>query len=129
MSGTHEYYFEQRWIGLDNLAKILGNKNFSRKSSSIELSLGEQFQDLSQVIENILGYSDEIHKALLDKSLSEDAFCNELNALEWRVKQAIASLNEELEEIQRLRNRILISVANQKIAEIFKLNGEYKNFD
>jgi hypothetical protein len=114
MSGTPEYYFEQRWMGLESLAKIIGHRNFSSKRNSVELSLGEQLQDLDQVIESVLACSSEIRDALFDKSLSEDALHHEVSVLEARVEQAVASINEGVSEIVRMKNGMLVALANHQ---------------
>jgi hypothetical protein len=127
MSGTPEYYFEQRWMGLESLAKIIGHRNFSSKRNSVELSLGEQLQDLDQVVESVLACSSEIRDALFDKSLSEDALHHEVSVLEERVGQAVASLNEGVSEIVRMKKGMLISLANHQAVE--KYQGLDQNTD
>ena len=114
MSGTPEYYFEQRWMGLESLAKIIGHRNFSSKRNSVELSLGEQLQDLVQVVESILACSSEIRDAIFEKSLSEDALHHEVSVLEARVLQAVATLNEGVSEIVRMKNGMLVAIKNHQ---------------
>lgn len=114
MSGTPEYYFEQRWIGLERLAKIIGDRNFSSKRNSIELSLGEQFQDLVQVVESLLACSSEIRNALFEKSLDEDEFQHDVSVLEARVEQAVTALNEGVSEIVRMKNGMLVALATHR---------------
>lgn len=67
MSGTPKYYFEQRWMGLESLAKIIGDRNFPSGRNSVELSLGDQLQDLVQVIESVLACSSEIRDAIFER--------------------------------------------------------------
>ena len=114
MSGTPEYYFEQRWMGLKSLAKIIGHRNFSNKRNSVELSLGEQLQDLVQVVESVLACSSEIRDALFEKSLVEDAFHHDVSVLEARVVQAVAALNQGVSEIVRMKNGTLVAFAHHQ---------------
>lgn len=127
MSGTPKYYFEQRWMGLESLAKIIGDRNFPSGRNSVELSLGDQLQDLVQVIESVLACSSEIRDAIFEKSLSADALHHEVSVLEGRVVQAVAALNEGVSEIVRMKNRMLISLANHQALE--KYQGLDQNTD
>ena len=114
MSGTPEYYFEQRWIGLESLAQIIGSRTFSSKRNSVELSLGEKFQDLVTIIESLLACSFEIRDALFENKLSEDAFHHDISMLERRVEQAVATLNEGVSEVMRMKVDVLVSLANHR---------------
>jgi hypothetical protein len=114
MSGTPEYYFEQRWIGLESLAQIIGSRTFSIKRNSVELSLGEKFQDLVTIIESLLACSFEIRDALFENKLSEDAFHHDISMLERRVEQAVATLNEGVSEVMRMKVDVLVSLANHR---------------
>jgi hypothetical protein len=74
MSGTPEYYFKRRWMGLENLAQIVGDRNFSNKRNSVELSFGEELQDLVGVIESVLACSSKYGKHFLKRSLLQKHF-------------------------------------------------------
>jgi uncharacterized protein YabN with tetrapyrrole methylase and pyrophosphatase domain len=115
MSSTPEYYYRKRWVGLENLAKIIG-----KKESSNRLSLGEKFQDLEQVINTICESTIEIRNSIFDNSLSEDAFLNELKNLQDRVNEAINELKSGLEEVMDIEKRMLISFANHRADKFFK---------
>jgi DNA integrity scanning protein DisA with diadenylate cyclase activity len=101
-------------MGLESLSKIIGNRNFSSKRNSVELSLGEQLQDLKTVIESILACSSEIRDALFENNLSVDAFHHDVSVLEARVNKAVAALNEGVSEILRMKRGMLISLANHQ---------------
>ena len=114
MSGTPEYYFKKRWDGLENLAKVIGGKNSSNKSNSVELSFGEQLQDLAQIVETILNSQSELRDALIEKILSEDELHHEVRILEARIEQAVTALNEGAAEIARMRSGLLLTLANHQ---------------
>ena len=115
MSGTPEYYFKRRWMGLENLAKIVGDRDFSNKRNSVELSFGEELQNLVHVIESVLACSSEIREALFEKKLTEEALRNDVFSLEARVEQAVARLNEGAEEILQMKNRMLVTFTNHQL--------------
>jgi len=115
MSGTPEYYFAKRWKGLENLAQIVGDRDFSNKRNSVELSFGEELQDLVGVIEGVLACSSEIQEALFEKKLTADALQHDVYALELRVEQAVAMLNKGTEEILHMRKKMLIALSNHQL--------------
>ena len=117
MSGTPEYYFKRRWMGLENLAQIVGDRNFSNKRNSVELSFGEELQDLVGVIESVLACTSEIREALFEKKLTAEAFQHDVYALEARVEQAVAMLNEGAQEILHMKNKTLVALANHQLNE------------
>ena len=78
MSGTPEYYFGQRWMSLERLAKIIGHRNFSSERNSFELSYEEQLQDWVQVVESILARSSEIRGVLFENALLKMHFIMKL---------------------------------------------------
>jgi hypothetical protein len=117
MSGTPECYFQQRWAGMESLAKIVGDRNYSLKRHSVELSLGERLQDLDRVIVNILSCSSEIRDAILEKRVTADELCSDVNALESRVAECIDSLKSGVFKITRMRDEMLISIVNVMAAE------------
>ncbi len=123
MSGTQEYYFEQRWKGLESLAKIIGHRDFSSKRSSVEISIGEQLQELVTVVESVLNSSSELKNALFDNSLTDDAFHHEISALETRINDAISALKDASEEIIQMKKSISISFANHKAYKHFDSQG------
>jgi len=123
MSSKPEYYFEQRWKGLESLAKVIGHRDFSSKRSSVEISIGEQIQELVKVIVNVLNSSSDIKSALFDNSLTEDAFHNDICALEARINHAISLLNEASEEIIQMKKSISDSFANHKAYQHFNSRG------
>jgi hypothetical protein len=117
MSGTPEYYFQQRWAGLENISAVIGNKTYSNKTNSVDLDFGERLQDLVQVISSILGNSDEIREALLENRLSEGALYNDFSVIEQRIESAISTLKDGMDEVLRLRNSMLTSLASLKAAD------------
>ncbi len=114
MSGTPEYYYKKRWVGLENLAKVIGGKNSSSKRNSVELSSGEHLQDLAQIVETILASRSELRDALIEKSLSEDALHHEVRILEARIEQAVTALIEGAAEIVRMKSALLVDLANHQ---------------
>jgi hypothetical protein len=123
MSGTPEYYFQQRWMGLESLAKIIGHRDFLSKRSSVEISIGEQLQELIKVVEIVLNSSSELKNALFDNSLSEDAFHHEISALDARINDAISALKDASEEIIQMKKNISTSFANYKSYQQFNSQG------
>ena len=114
MSGTPEYYFKKRWVGLENLAKVIGGKNSSSKRNSVELSIGEHLQDLAQIVETILASRSELRDALIEKSLSENALHPEVRILEALIEPAVTALNEGEAEIARMKSGLLLNLANHQ---------------
>lgn len=114
MSHTPEYYFKRRWNGLEGLAKIIGDRTFSGKRDSVDLSLGEQFQDLVMVVASVLACSSEIRDALSKNRIGEDELHHEVSLLERRVDQAVATLKEGVSEIVRMKIMMLIELKNHK---------------
>ena len=102
---------------MESLAKIVGDRNYSLKRNSVELSLGERLQALDQVIVNILSCSSEIRDAILDKRITVDELCSDVNALESRVVECIDSLKNGVFKITRMRDEMLIAIANVMAAE------------
>jgi hypothetical protein len=121
MSGTHEYYLQQRWLGMENLGRIVGDRSFSNKRNSVELSLGERLHDLDSVTASILACSGEIRAAMLDKTLTEDALLSDLDALKARVKEANDELQNRLEEILRLERSLQVMNAEQRLLAMWEL--------
>jgi hypothetical protein len=120
MSGTPEYYFQQRWLGMENLGKIVGERSFSNKRNSVELSLGERLSHLNDVTVSILACSGEIRDAILDKTLTEDALLGDLDALEARVKQATDALQNQVEEVLSFKRSLQVTIANYKTIEAWE---------
>lgn len=122
-----EFYFEQRWKGLEQIARIVGKTNYSSKRNSNELSVGEELQDLYVVIETIRMGSVEIQEALQEGRLSGEAIVNDLEALDSRIKRATEILKKEAEEIDSLKRNLLMTlwyVRLGKLADTLKINAE-----
>jgi len=107
MSGTPEYYFKKRWIGMESVARVIGNETYPSYKSSVQLSFGEELQDLSEVISIILGNSGKLSEALHDKNLTKHEIYNDLSVLEARIKAATEKLNLGIEEVLQLRMNLL----------------------
>ena len=126
MSATPEYYFKRRWNGMENLARVVGTRDYSNKRSSLDQSIGEQLQDLSQLVENILASSSDIRNALIDESLSEDALYQEVAFLDDRVNHAISVLKDGINEIHQMCREMPIPVVNHKVLETLLRRDEFK---
>lgn len=106
---------------MENLGRIVGDRSFSNKRNSVELSLGERLHDLDSVTESILACSGEIRAAMLDKTLTEDALLSDLDALKARVKEANDELQNRLEEILRLERSLQVMNAEQRLLAMWEL--------
>jgi len=126
MSGTREFYFNNRWKGLEKLSEFLGDKNCS-KNNSVDLSTSEQIAEVVNVIEIFLSFSGDIKSALLDDKLSKEDLEIEIEALNARVMWAIEKLKEGSSLIEEEIRSMKISYANVKAYELWeKMEKEKK---
>ena len=127
MSGTTEFYFSNRWKGLEKLSEFIGDKNCS-KNNSVDLSTAEEIAEIVYVIEIFLSCSSYIKTALLDGKLSKEDFEIEVEALNARVKWAIEKLQEQSSLIGYESRSLMLSYANVKVCELWeKIEKEQKN--
>lgn len=126
MSGTPEFYFNNRWKGLEKLSEFIGDKNCS-KNNSVDLSTAEEIAEVVNVIEIFLSFSSCIKTALLDDKLSKEDFEIEVAVLNARVKWAIEKLQERSILIDNESRSMMISYANVKVYDLWeKMNKEKK---
>lgn len=127
MSGTPEFYFNNRWEGLEKLSEFIGDKNCS-KNNSVDLSTSEKIAEVVSVIEIFLTFSGDVKSALLNDKLSKEDLEIEIETLNVRVKWAIEKLKEGSSLIDDELRSMMISYANVKTNELWeKMEKDQKN--
>jgi hypothetical protein len=128
MSGTPEFYFNNRWKGLEKLSEFIGDKKCS-KNNSVDLSTSENIAEVVNVIEIFLTFSSDVKSALLDDKLTKEDLEIEIEALNARVKWAIEKLHEGSSLIEEELRSMKISYANVKAYEVWEKMEKEKKFN
>jgi hypothetical protein len=119
MSGTSDFYFKNRWKGMEKISQIIGDKQCN-KNNSVALSIAEEVAEVLKVIEIFLSFSNHIAAALMDDKLSKEDLEFEIEVLNDRVKWAVEKLQEGSSLIEGELRSMVISYANVKAYELFK---------
>ena len=119
MSGTPEFFFNNRWKGLEKLSGFIGDKNCF-KNNSIDPSTAEEIAEVVNVIEIFLTFSGYIKEALIENKLSKEDLEIELEALNARIKWAIEKLQEGSSLIDTELRAIIASYTNVKVNELWE---------
>ena len=119
MSGTPEFFFNNRWKGMEKLSGFIGDKN-CLKNNSINLSNAEEIAEVVNVIEIFLTFSEYIKEALIENKLSKEDIEIELAALNARIKWAIEKLQEGSSLIDTELRAIMASYSNVKVNELWE---------
>ena len=99
----------QSWLG----SVALGSLKSAFKERGIN---GTRMLSMGQEERDELGFTPR-KSALFEKKLTAEAFQHDVYALEARVEQAVAMLNEGAQEILHMKNRTLVALANHQLNE------------
>jgi hypothetical protein len=127
MSGTSDFYFKNRWKGLEKISQFIGDKQ-CYKNNSVALSNAEEIAEITNVMEVFLSFSNHIAAALMDEKLSKKDLEIEIEALNARIKWAVEKLQEGSSLIDGELRSMVTSYANVKACDLLeKIENERKN--
>lgn len=119
MSGTSDFYFKNRWKGLEKISQLIGDKQ-CYKNNSVALSNAKEIDEVIKVIEIFLSFSDHIAAAFIDDKLSKEDLEVEIEALNARVKWAVEKLQESSSLINGELGSMMTSYANVKAYDLLE---------